>query len=76
MDRGAWWATVHGVTKSRTLGTEPQLRLTSGLSLPKSCPYLNEAPLLFVSPLCCQSVDSAKHLVPYDMAAPVSFWAS
>ena len=31
MDRGAWWATVHGVTESRTqLGTHTTLQLTSG----------------------------------------------
>ena len=60
----------HGNPLALALTTQPQLHLTSGLSLPESCLYLNEAPLLF------QSVDSAKHFLPCDMAAPVSFWAS
>ena len=31
MDGGAWWATVHGVTKSRTLSAEELMLLNCGI---------------------------------------------
>ena len=37
MDRGAWWATVHGVTKSRTRLTDTSFRLLSWLLEPGLC---------------------------------------
>ena len=33
MDRGAWWATVHGVTKSQTRLSNKKDRLTKGVYL-------------------------------------------
>ena len=36
MDRGAWWATVHGVAKSQTLTEATQQ--TQGLRQPRPCP--------------------------------------
>ena len=48
MDRGAWWATVHGVTKSRTLLSDftatiqlysINLTILPELKIPKTCLY-------------------------------------
>ena len=36
MDRGAWWATIHGVAKSRTLDMTEKLTLSSEVSAPSS----------------------------------------
>ena len=39
MDRGAWWATVHGVTKSRTWLSERAYTMKHRLKSPFSMPY-------------------------------------
>ena len=35
VDRGAWWATVHGVTKRHDLVSKQQIRMDSVLTVPK-----------------------------------------
>ena len=39
MDRGAWWAKVHGVTKSRTRLSEQAYTMKHRVKSPFSMPY-------------------------------------
>ena len=49
LDRGAWWAIVHGVTKSRA-GGAPQKERGSGTSLSKAEESRGEVSLLSANP--------------------------
>ena len=52
MDRGAWWATVHGVAKSRT-------RLTGEEQQPQGLPNLYQILLLWFSGILIERLASA-----------------
>ena len=69
MDRGAWWATVHGVTKSRTRPTDSHTQ-TKLKGLPSSRCWQNKAPTHFVA--CRRLHDPSAHLA-IAASSPVTY---
>ena len=51
IDRGAWWATVHGVTKSQSQRVGKNWKVPSGKPTVYGITYQREYSLLFAFPL-------------------------
>ena len=69
MDRGAWWATVHGVAKSRTRLSNWRWRRYSSRRL------LEKAKRKKKSKVCLSSQEEQASMLPGNLAPPWGLWA-
>ena len=80
MDRGAWWATVHGVAKSQTLGekTVTSTRSSAHMQFVGSARRWQHCTLLTVSSLAGQwlslSNSLGPHVTPWTAASQASLF--
>ena len=84
MDRGAWWATVHGVAKSPTLSAAHAVQHSGCSSIylqtltftPRAVPSSRVPDLLRVSPGCLQALPTQPKPNSSSAALPPGCWGS
>ena len=76
MDRGAWWATVHGVAKSRTQLSDFTFSFSKGLPVHHQLPEITQTHVHQVGDACSVQFNSPSHVQLFAIPRTAAHYSS